>query len=467
MFITTRDKEVAEITDAWACLRKAAKVRSRDFPVLRADSRENLINERLNEKIWSGGRCFLIGGGPSLRNFDFSQLDNELTIAINRAHEFINSPSVIFFMDKEDFYDKLMCGEFGQKALKKFNKSHAMKMALNISGHDYGEDIHSIPISRNPEMTFSLKDGIYDGENSGFAALNLAVCMGAKEIYLLGYDMKGDGQGNQTWFHGGYKRKGKESNYKGWIKHFKGAVPLLKQKGIEVINLNPDSALRCFEFKQFKDIKPIEWPMIISFYTRNTGYEKEIKNLIGSLKRFNLEHKIYKYSPKGTWRNNLNYKSLTILRALEEFPEKDIVFIDADAIVRKYPLLFTELSKKKDYDIAAHFFDYDPRSGILDELLSGTLWIQNSKKGRKLIEEWHGIALDNSSIIHQRCLKIAIQKLNEDKTEIEVYRLPFEYTCIFDYEKGRKLDPVIEHFQASRYLRREVGYGEHLNKGRV
>jgi len=61
---------------------------------------------------------------------------------------------------------------------------------------------------------------------------------------------------------------------------------------------------------------------------------------------------------------------------------------------------------------------------------------------------------------------MAIQELNKHSEIIKVYKLPFEYTCIFDYAKARYLQPVIEHFQASRRLRRKVGYGEHLVKGR-
>lgn len=205
--------------------------------------------------------------------------------------------------------------------------------------------------------------------------------------------------------------------------------------------------------------------IIISFYTIGTGYEQEVKKLEASLVRFSLPYQFFSYTPTGTWRGNLNYKSETILKAFDLFPDKDIVFLDADAIVRKHPALFDELSVQHEYDVAAHFFKYRPESGDPDELLSGTLWIQNGEGGRKLIKRWHEIGLNHPEIRHQKCLKLAIQRLQGEHEVIRVYRLPFEYTCIFDYPRHGK-EAVIEHFQASRKLRRQVGFGVSLIPGR-
>jgi len=287
MFITTRSKEVAsiverteyieqrkksikkaliprpivkltakqkEIFDNWADLKRVASVDSRDFDPQKYYTHQKLI-DRYPNRTWFENRCFIIGGGPSLKDFDFSRLNNELTIAVNRAHEYVD-PSIIFFTDQESFYMKLLKGEFGKEARNKFIVSRALKIALNIGGANFDHGTFSIPLSKYPDMTFDLKDGLFDGGNSGFAALNLAVCLGSKTIYLLGYDMRGDGQGNQAWFHGGYKKVGKERSYKSWIKYFEQAAPALERRGIKVINLNSNSEIRCFEFGKFEDLDP-------------------------------------------------------------------------------------------------------------------------------------------------------------------------------------------------------------------
>jgi hypothetical protein len=204
--------------------------------------------------------------------------------------------------------------------------------------------------------------------------------------------------------------------------------------------------------------------IVISFFTSGTGYAQEIKKLEASLVKFSLPYKFYAYSPLGSWRKNLNYKSECILRAFNEFPDKDIVFIDADGIVKKHPALFDELSQKHEHDMACHFFRY---SFSNEELLSGTLWFQNSLGGRALVKKWDEIGRTKPGVRHQMCLKLAIGEFPAvfGRTA-RVYHLPIEYTCIFDVPARRGKEAVIEHYQASRRLRRQVGYGENLIQAR-
>jgi len=204
------------------------------------------------------------------------------------------------------------------------------------------------------------------------------------------------------------------------------------------------------------------WQMV-SYYTARTPYEEEIKKLIKSAAEFNVPLKTYACPATGTWRGNLNHKSATILKAFEEFPDKDIVFVDADAIIRRWPALFDELSAKAVYDVSACFFSYTKRSGDKDELLSGTLWLRNAEVGRAIVQRWHEVGLERRDVRHQYCLKLAIEEVRRNGVPVRVFRHPFAYTCIFDYREARKgVAPVIEHYQASRRLRRVVGFGPSL-----
>jgi len=263
MMITTRSKGIDEaikrkmrtvkVLKNWDELKKMGPQYSRDFPVQAYKTHEELCKMNLNV-TWKDKRCFVIGGGPSLRGFDFSSLKGEHTIAVNRAFEYLSS-TIIFFMDNETFYKELMSGQFGKKAKERFIGSKALKISLNIEGARYEYGVYSVPMSKDPQMTTDLKDGLFEGDNSGYAALNLAVCLGANPIYLLGFDMKSNGTGKQSWFHSGYRSVGKDYVYKKWIRYFEEAVPIIDSLGIKVINLNPDSALRCFEFGEFEKIK--------------------------------------------------------------------------------------------------------------------------------------------------------------------------------------------------------------------
>jgi len=204
------------------------------------------------------------------------------------------------------------------------------------------------------------------------------------------------------------------------------------------------------------------WQMI-SYYTVRTPYEEEVQKLVKSALKVGVPLKTYGLPATGSWRGNLNHKSATILKAFEEFPDKDIVFVDADAIIHRWPALFDELSTKAVYDVSACFFSYTKRSGDKDELLSGTLWFRNAEVGRALVRRWHEIGLERRDVRHQYCLKLAIQELQRSGIPVRVFRHPFAYTCIFDYRQARKgVAPVIEHYQASRRFRRVVGFGPSL-----
>jgi hypothetical protein len=47
--------------------------------------------------------CFVVGGGPSLNGFDFSELNGFDTIAVNKAVEFIQNPTYFITTDYSYF----------------------------------------------------------------------------------------------------------------------------------------------------------------------------------------------------------------------------------------------------------------------------------------------------------------------------------------------------------------------------
>lgn len=76
-------------------------------------------------------------------------------------------------------------------------------------------------------------DPIRYGHNSGLSLLSLADAMGAEKIYLIGYDLGGDG--SQAGAHRLFRRM------------FEEIAPLVRA---EVVNCNPKSSLRCFPFRR-------------------------------------------------------------------------------------------------------------------------------------------------------------------------------------------------------------------------
>jgi hypothetical protein len=430
----------------------------------------------IQENMWAGRRCFIVGGGPSLKGFRFSRLKNELTIGINRAYEKFD-PSIIFGADRR-FFQWANEGKYGTESLKKWKATKAPKIRLYIEGNgDIPglENLLNVQCYGKHGLSSNLKDGLVYGSNSGYAALNLAILLGANPIYLLGFDMHPYG----GYWHDGYP--GKQGDITGFIHEFKSMKSEILQKA-RVINLNRNSNLKCFEFGDFptgkeklidnrfeplnmqsqqkerieKRIKHDKKWILVSLYTIDTPYEEKIKELKSTIKNRKIDYCLFGKLPLGDWRKNLNHKSGIILKAMEMFPCKDIVFVDADAKVNKYPVLFDRLSKEKQANIAACFHEYK-ESVSPGSLLSGTLWIKNCKKSKGLIMRWHEIGLKNEKIRHQHCLRLAIDEFNMDSSFLQIYRLPTEYTYIFDYHYGKQLNPVITHYQASRKFREQVG----------
>ena len=93
-----------------------------------------------------------------------------------------------------------------------------------------------------------LDGALAPGGNSAHAAANLAFCLGASEIYLLGVDCKAQGQRNH-WHadHCGRSRNRltnpNRSLYKVWISNWIRLHAELARYGVQLVNCSRDSAL--------------------------------------------------------------------------------------------------------------------------------------------------------------------------------------------------------------------------------
>ena len=117
---------------------------------------------------------------------------------------------------------------------------------------------------------------------------------------------------------------------------------------------------------------------------------------------------------------------------------KNIVYLDADARIMRYPVLFDNF----DADFGAHYL-----AG--QELLSGTLFFRNCQKCYHLVYLWHELLRESKGpvwdqVVLQHCIREYGVKL-----ELKVKNLPPTYTQIFDTMEGTG-KPIIKHMQASR-----------------
>src|ERR1017187_6377563 len=71
------------------------------------------ITEVFNKDSWLGKRCFIVGGGESVKGFDFNRLNGEHTIGINKAFKFFSTSTINYGMDHV-FYTQMHSTKFNE-----------------------------------------------------------------------------------------------------------------------------------------------------------------------------------------------------------------------------------------------------------------------------------------------------------------------------------------------------------------
>lgn len=100
------------------------------------------------------------------------------------------------------------------------------------------------------------RTGIRTANNSGGAAINLAVHLGAKRIVLLGYDMGATGSGHFFGTHPSGLRNTATSEYSLFRTMTATMAAPLKERGIHVVNASRKSNLDCFERRTLREVLP-------------------------------------------------------------------------------------------------------------------------------------------------------------------------------------------------------------------
>ncbi len=185
-------------------------------------------------KLFPNETIFIIGGGPSLADFDFRTLTGKKTIAINKALLYCTNPDIVYWTDSRFYtwYKNEVDSYKGLKFALRAGSQYTADIKVLRKGKPYGLEI-------DPQT-------LAHGFNSGYAAINLAYHLGAKKIVLLGFDMAQDG--NQSHFHDGYPTRstGDKMYIEKFIPGFSHLREELKGTGVKVLNASPNSRLKTF-----------------------------------------------------------------------------------------------------------------------------------------------------------------------------------------------------------------------------
>lgn len=149
--------------------------------------------------IHAGERCFILGNGPSLNAADCEKLIGEYTFASNRIYAMFKEtawrPTYYMAIDREFLSERgkeLESYELGHMFIGSYCK-HKFDKGLNEVTRIYCDRLDfDIDLKawndRQAYISEDVSDHICPGHTVTFYAIQMAIYMGFREIYLLGVD---------------------------------------------------------------------------------------------------------------------------------------------------------------------------------------------------------------------------------------------------------------------------------------
>lgn len=190
----------------------------------------------------NGQKVFIVGGGTSLTGFNFSRLDNKFTIVVNHTIEHYDNCNCALFSDKV----------FLKKTPYDFSKYNGLIFANETTEYtkkDTRPNVYEFESNRG-EVTLNPRKGLFHPTSSGMLAINLALQMRAKKIYLLGFDY--------------YYKRGKIHFYEDYDHHGKYPEERIRMKlkkfkwfdryKDKIINLNMNSHVPYFKKQNIDEV---------------------------------------------------------------------------------------------------------------------------------------------------------------------------------------------------------------------
>ena len=193
-----------------------------------------------NPETWKGEDVIILGGGPSLDSLDFDLLITELVIGCNDAYEL--GPRVC---------DICVFGDYKWYRHHSANlELYAKKGGIVVTNESKVVGDHRTPkwVNKMARQAQGLhKDALGWGYNTGVGAMNLALILGAAQVFLIGFDMQLNEDGESNW-HANNLDEPSAKMYDRMLKGFRIVGRQLPHKfpDAKVFNVTDDSRLDSF-----------------------------------------------------------------------------------------------------------------------------------------------------------------------------------------------------------------------------
>lgn len=193
------------------------------------------------ERIWPGETVVCIASGPSLTPADVDSVRGKArTIVINSSYTLAPWADVLYACDGRWWDWHRGAPDF-----------RGLKFALTKAAAQWGVTVLKNTGTNGLEHH---RQGLRNGRNGGYQAINLAYHFGARRIVLLGYDMQRGPKGQQHWHPDHPTKIGPD--YRRWVTLFASIVPPLAKAGVEIINCTRRTALECVPRAALESIFP-------------------------------------------------------------------------------------------------------------------------------------------------------------------------------------------------------------------
>lgn len=196
----------------------------------------------VSRKDWKARPAVVVAAGPSLTAEDVEvvrasrQADRIRVISVSNAWKLCSPWADVYFAG-----DRRYWLEYLQRMLRAGVPRDRLATCCNVTAKI--EQIAYYRAANRPGLGLTE---LHTGGNSGWMGLNLAYLLGARRIYLLGFDMM-LGPEQEKHFDGAHTgRCDVPLNFAEWIHRIRKALPDLQAQGVSVINCSRRTALDCF-----------------------------------------------------------------------------------------------------------------------------------------------------------------------------------------------------------------------------
>jgi hypothetical protein len=199
-----------------------------------------------------------------------------------------------------------------------------------------------------------------------------------------------------------------------------------------------------------------EFPLIVSYYTKDTLYQLEVQNLIASCQKWSLDHHVEPISSLGSWERNCSYKPFFLMKKLQQL-KRPLFWVDADAVFVQKPQWLDVFNK----DLAVRVNEkWDDRHS--SKVISGSIFVNATQGAAVLLKCWGQECID-SFLNPERAQEVWGQVALRDVIlrgvrGAEVGSLPWGYVAIVGNPNDEKeiSDVVIAHYQASHRFKKII-----------